>query len=164
MIAAQPPPPVYPWPIGAGPRYQPPAANPDVLDGRPVGGMRCTNGKRFSVHVELFAHRKVVVVPPGIGVARSGCSYPLRTNAPTGVVRVAAKGRYTLGDLFTVWGRRLDRSHLVSFRGRVSVFVGGKRRSGDPRRIVLTKHAQIVLELGGYVAPHPSYLFPKGDR
>jgi hypothetical protein len=163
MIAA-PPPPVYPWPIGAGPRYQPPAANPDVLDGRPVGGMRCTNGKRFSVHVELFAHRKVVVVPPGIGVARSGCSYPLRTNAPTGVVHVAAKGRYTLGDLFTVWGRRLDRSHLVSFRGRVSVFVGGKRRSGDPRRIVLTKHAQIVLELGGYVAPHPSYLFPKGDR
>jgi hypothetical protein len=163
MIAATPPPPVYPWPIGAGPRYQPPAANPDVLDGRPVGGMRCTNGRRFSVHVELFAHRKVVVVPPGIGISRSGCSYPLRTKAPTGVVHVAAKGRFTLGDLFMVWGRRLDRTHLVSFRGPVSVFVGGKRRSGDPRHIVLTKHAQIVLELGAYVAPHPTYLFPKGD-
>ena len=164
MIAGAPPPPVYPWPIGAGPRYQPPAANGSVLDGRPVGGMRCTNGARFSVHVELFAHRQVVVVPPGIGIARSGCSYPLRTNAPTGVVHVAATGRFTLGDLFGVWGRRLDRSHLVSFHGPVSVFVGGRRRSGDPRRIVLTKHAQIVLELGGYVAPHPNYLFSKGDR
>jgi len=164
VIAGPAPPPVYPWPIGAGPRYQPPAANPDVLDRRTVGGMRCRNGARFSVHVELFARRKVVVVPPGIGIARSGCSYPLRTKAPTGVVQVATNRRFTLGDLFTVWGRRLDRSHLVSFHGPVSVFVGGKRRSGDPRRIVLTKHAQIVLELGGYVAPHPSYLFPKGDR
>jgi hypothetical protein len=163
-VIAGAPPPVYPWPIGAGPRYQPPAANVAVLEGRPVGGMRCTNGRRFSVHVELFAHRKVVVVPPGIGVARSGCSYPLRTKAPTGVVHVVANRRFTLGDLFTVWGRRLDATHLVSFRGRVSVFVGGKRRTGDPRRIVLTKHAQIVLELGGYVAPHPGYLFPKGDR
>jgi hypothetical protein len=158
------PPPVYPWPIGPGPRYQPVAANPAVLDGGPVGGMRCANGTRFSVHVELFAHRKVIVVPPGIGVARSGCSYPLRTTTPTGVVDVLATGRFTLGDLFTVWGRRLDGSRLVSFRGRVSVFVGGRRRTGDPRRILLTRHAQIVLEVGGYVAPHPSFLFPKGDR
>jgi hypothetical protein len=44
----------------------------------------------------------------------------------------------------------------------VSVFVGGKPVAGDPRRIVMTRHAQIVLEIGGYVAPHPSYLFPKG--
>ena len=164
MIAAPPPPPVYPWPIGPGPRYQPPAVNRAVLDGKPVGGMRCANGKRFAVHIELFAHRKVIVVPPGIGIARSGCSYPLRTKAPTGVIDVLATRRFTLGDLFTVWGRRLDATQLVSFHGRVSVFVGGKRRSGDPRRIVLTRHAEIVLEVGGYVAPHPSYLFPKGDR
>ena len=162
MIAAPPPPPVYPWPIGAGLRYQPPAVNQVVLDGKPVGGMRCANGRRFAVHVELFAHRKVIVVPPGIGVARSGCSYPLRTKAPTGVVEVLVAGRFTLGDLFTVWGRRLDRTGLLSFHGRVSAFVGGRRVLGDPRRIVLTRHAQIVFEVGGYVAPHPTYLFPRG--
>lgn len=160
MIAS--PPPVYPWPIGSGPRYQPVAANQAVLDGKPVGRMRCANGRRFAVHIELFAHRRVIVVPPGIGLARSGCSYPLRTRTPTGVVEVLRRERFTLGDLFNVWGRRLEPSRLLSFPGRVSVFVGGKRRLGDPRLIVLREHAQIVLEVGGYLAPHPSYLFPRG--
>jgi hypothetical protein len=44
----------------------------------------------------------------------------------------------------------------------VRAFVNGQERRGDLRRIRLTPHAQIVLELGGYVAPHPTYLFPKG--
>jgi hypothetical protein len=160
MIAA--PPAVYPWPIGAGPSYHPAAANPAVLAGRPVGRLRCIGGARFSVHVELFARREVAIVPPGIGVARSGCGYPVRTTTPTGVVEVARTGRYTLGDLFRVWGRRLDDEALLSFRGRVSVFVAGLRRLGDPRSVVLTPHEQIVVEVGGYVTPHPSYLFPKG--
>jgi hypothetical protein len=156
------PPPVHPWPIGVGPRYQPSATNTRVLAGAPVGGLRCAKGRRFAVHVELFVHRRVVIVPPGIGVARSGCSYPLRTNAPTGVVEVLQSGTFTLGDLFRVWGRKLEPVRLLSFPGRVSVFVGGRRLTGDPSRLVLTRHAQIVLEVGGYVAPHPSYLFPRG--
>jgi hypothetical protein len=156
------PPPVHPWPIGAGPRYHPTAANQAVLNGSSVGKMKCANGRRFAVHIELFAARQVMIVPPGIGVARSGCTYPLRTNAPTGVVEVLAGSRYTLRDLFGVWGRRFDATHLLSFRSRVSLFVGGKRRTGDPRQLVLTKHSQIVIEVGGYVAPHPSYLFPRG--
>jgi hypothetical protein len=114
------------------------------------------------VHVELFARRRVVIVPPGIGLGPRGCTYPLRTTVPTGVVHVA-RHDLTLGDLFRVWGRRLTRSGLLSFRGHVSVFVGGRRLVGEPRAVRLTKHAQIVLEVGGYVAPHPSYLFPKGD-
>jgi hypothetical protein len=132
-----------------------------VLDGRPVGTMRCTNGRRFAVHLELFALRQVVIVPPGIGVARSGCSYPLRTTTPTGVVDVLSSRRFTLADLFRVWGRRLAATRLLSFEGPVSLFVDGKRRAGDPRRVVLTRHAEIVVEIGGFVAPHPSYLFPR---
>jgi hypothetical protein len=70
--------------------------------------------------------------------------------------------RSTLGDLFRVWGRRLSSDAMLSFRGRVSVFVGGRRWRGEPRRVPLTKHAQVVVEIGGYVAPHSTYLFPKG--
>jgi hypothetical protein len=153
---------VYPWPIGVGPRYQPSVVNKRVLAGAAVGRLRCSNGRRFAVHIELFARRRVVIVPPGIGIAHSGCSYPLRTKAPTGVVEVLQSGTFTLGDLFHVWGRRLEPARLLSFPGRVSVFVGGKRFRGDPRRLVLTRHAEIVLEVGGYVAPHPSFLFPRG--
>jgi hypothetical protein len=106
----------------------------------------------------------VVIVPPRIGVARSGCSYPLRTTTPTGVVDVARRGSWTLGDLFAVWGRRLSPSRLLSFTGRVSVYVGGRKRAGDPRLLRLAEHDQIVIQVGGYVAPHPSYLFPKEGR
>jgi hypothetical protein len=158
------PPSVHPWPIGAGPRYRPAAANASVRRGVPFGRFRCGAGRSFDVHVELFAHRQVVIVPPRIGIARSGCVYQLRTSTPTGVVAVSASGRWTLGDLFAVWGRRLSRRRLLSFPGSVSVFVGGKRWADDPRDVVLTRHGQIVVEVGGYVPPHPSFLFPKGRR
>jgi len=160
MIAA--PPAVYPWPIGVGPRYHPPAATAAVLAGVPIGRLRCVKGARFAVHVELFARREVAIIPPRVGIARSGCSYPLRTTTPTGVVDVARAGRWTLGDLFRVWGQRLGTTRLLSFSGPVSVFVDGHRRLGDPRSLVLTRHAEIVLEVGGYLTPHASYLFPKG--
>ena len=161
MIAGAPPP-VYPWPIGVGPRYHPSAANAAVAAGRPIGGLTCANGRRFAVHLELFANRQVIIVPPRIGIARSGCRYPLSTDTPTGVVDVLAARRFTLGDLFRIWGRRLSAKHLLSFRGRVSVYVNGRKRTGDPGTLPLHRHDEIVVEVGRYVAPHTSYLFPKG--
>jgi len=161
-VIASGPGPIYPWPIGPGPRYQPTAANVRVREGKPVDGFRCANGKRFAVHVELFANRRVIIVPRGIGVARNGRRYPLSTTAPTGVVQVLASHRYTLGDLFRVWGRVLSRNRLLSFHGPVAVFVGGHRFAGKPADVPLTKHAEIVVELGAYLAPHVNYLFPKG--
>jgi hypothetical protein len=169
------PPSVYPWPIGAGPRYHPAAAPPAVRAARPVGKHLCGPAStRFRVHLELFANRRVIVIPAGIGVAAPyrrdgadvvprGCVYSLHTTAPTGVVGVGTRGA-TVGDLFSVWGQRLGPHRLLAFtsRTRVRVFVGGVERSGDPRAIRLTRHAQIVLEVGGFVAPHPSYVFPKG--
>ena len=156
------PPPVYPWPIGVGPRYHPTAANAAVRAGKPVDGMTCANGRRFAVHLELFADRKVIIVPPRIGIARSGCRYPLATDTPTGIVDVLARGRFTLGDLFRIWGRRLSAKRLLSFPGRVSVYVNGRKRTGDPGTLPLRRHDEIVVEVGPYVAPHTSYLFPKG--
>jgi hypothetical protein len=158
MIAS--PPPVYPWPIGVGAAYHP-AVQP--RDGKSIGSLRCTTtGATFAVHVELFAKRRVVIVPPGIGTGPR-CAYPVQTTAPTGVVHVVRHG-LTLGDLFRVWGRRLSSSRLLSFHGTVSVFLDGRRWRGEPGAVPLTKHAQIVVETGGYVAPHPSYVFSKGDE
>jgi hypothetical protein len=161
VIAA--PPPVYPWPIGAGARYHPGALSAGVAAGAPVGRMRCgAAGRELVVHVELFAQRRVVVVPSGIGVSPKGCRYPLRTSAPTGVVHVDTGRPRRLRDLFAVWGRRLRRDALLSFRGPVAVYVNGRRFRGDPGAVRLTRHVQVVVEVGGYVAPHPHYLFPKG--
>ena len=143
--------PVHPWPIGVGPRYQ--------LPPRAVTGACPVHPVRFAAHIEVFARRRVVVLPQGIGVGphcRSGAS----TNTPTGVIRLTRA--MTLGELFRIWGRPLGVNRLLSFRGRTLAFVDGRRWHGNPRRIRLTRHAQVVVETGGFVAPHPSYLFPKG--
>jgi hypothetical protein len=78
------------------------------------------------------------------------------------VLEVEEGARLTLGDLFDLWGQPLSRTRLAGFSGRVSAFVGGRARAGDPRTIPLTRHTQIVLEVGGYVRPHSSFLFRRG--
>lgn len=124
-------------------------------------------------HIEVFARRRVVIVPAGIGVApplvreagfvrRGRCSYPIRTTEPTGVVELDGRLRPTVGELFALWGRPLTAGRLLSFSGCVHAYVGGKRWRGSPRGIPLRRHSQIVLEVGGYVPPHRSYLFGPG--
>ncbi len=144
-----------------------------------MGRLRCsraTGGPRYGVHLELYAARLVIPVPAGIGVAppqhRRGayvlggaCVYPLRTHEPTGVVVVdhrAASAVPTLGALFAIWGQPLSRGRLAGFRGPVRAYLGGVRWTGTPGAIPLTRHAEIVLEVGRAIPPHRTYLFPPG--
>ena len=110
------------------------------------------------VHLELFARRRVVIVPGGIGVRR-GCRYPVRTLEPTGVIDLDRPG-LVLGDFFDVWRTPLSRTRLLSFRGAVRAYVSGRRWRGDVTAIPLRDEGQIVVEVGGYVRPHSFYLFP----
>jgi len=171
------PPSVHPWPVGPGHRYTPPARPAAVAAGRPVGTLACrASGKSFEVHVELFVDRKVVIVPAGIGVAdpvaRSGgtvtprgCTYAASTHGPDGVVEVAHGSGLHVADLFRIWGQPLGTRRLLSFASAkpLRAYVGGKLVHGPAGAIPLTPHAEIVLELGGYVPPHPFFLFAGGD-
>jgi hypothetical protein len=161
-------------PVGRGPQFRLPATSPAVARRQPADGLRCTRvqSRAYGVHLELYGRGLVVPIPAGIGIAppvvhsgayvRSGaCWYQLRTYEPTGVVVVATQGR-TLGTLFDVWGQPLSADRLGRFTGRVSAFVRGRRWPGSPRAIPLTRHAEIVLETGRYVIPHPAYRFPPG--
>jgi hypothetical protein len=164
LLLAALPPWVIPWPVGPAPRYTPPARPAAVHAGAPVGELRCGgSAKTFRIHLEVFVNRKVVIVPRGIGVSDKGCRYPVSTDGPDGVVRVAAGLR--LGDVFRVWGQRLGPSQVGSFTSTTPLraYVGGKLVHGPVDEIRLTPHAQIVLELGGYVPPHPFFLFAGGD-
>jgi hypothetical protein len=152
---------LVPTPIGVGPRYHPP---PGIH--APCAAGSLTGAAR--VHVELFASRRVVIVPAAIGLrgARVGlgrvtsarCRAQLWTTDPSGVVSFA--GRARLGDLFTVWGEPLGRTRLASFHGAVSLFRNGIRTRGDPRLLALRDGDELVLEIGGFVPPHGSYRFP----
>jgi hypothetical protein len=171
--------PPIPTPIGTGIRYHPGPSGPEVEAARPIVGMTCSRRvrPRFGVHLELFAKRLVVLVPAGIGVApprrirgpyvvAGRCSYAARTREPTGVFEIERGRSLRLGQLFSLWGQALSPVRLAGFRvagrERVLAFVGGRRWRGDPRTIPLRRHAQIVLEIGGYVPPHATYRFRKG--
>ncbi len=145
--------------------------------GAPVAGLRCTaaSGPWADAHVEVFARGRVLILTPGIGVARprravgaavrgGRCSYPVRTTDPTGVVRYRPGRGLGLGDLFAVWGQPLSRHRVCGFRSRaaVRVYVGGRRVHGAPGAVLLRRHAEIVVEIGRYVPPHRFYVFAGG--
>ena len=169
--------PPAPPPVSREPGFVLPAAPADVVRGRTIAGMRCVRrrGAVDAVHVEIFVHRRVLLLPAGIGLRpplrRAGlarlaggkCAYPLHTLDPTGTVLVDSTRQRVLGDLFAVWGQRLAPRRLLSFAGRVHAFRNGHEWRGDPRSLPLGRHDSIVLEIGGYVPPHARYLFPVGQ-
>jgi hypothetical protein len=115
------------------------------------------------VHLEVFVDRKVVIIPANIGVSDKGCRYPVSTDGPDGILRVSPGLR--LADVFSVWGFQLQADRIGWFTSKTPLraYVAGKLVHGPAGRIPLTPHAQIVLELGGYVPPHPYFLFAGGD-
>jgi hypothetical protein len=158
-------------PIGRGPRFHPPPTGPVS------GACQRRLGARYGVHVEVFGADRVVIVPAGIGlkppihftagrVSSAACYGSVVTLDPTGLVLVRPGSRLSVSDLFRAWGEPLSAQRLASFAApsgrQVAAFVDGRRWVGPPGRAALTKHAEIVLEVGPHVPPHASYTFPPG--
>ncbi|WP_028068105.1 hypothetical protein [Solirubrobacter soli] len=154
---------VLPTAIGKGPEFVPAARTVGACEPGEIQGAH-------RAHLELFGRRRAVVIPAGIGlgaplrrehhrIVDAACRAGARTLEPTGVIDFD-RTDLTLGDLFATWGEPLTRTRMADFRGRVSAFVGGRRVKGDPARIPLRDGAQIVLQVGGYVPPHRTFLFP----
>lgn len=132
---------------------------------------------RDGVHVEVFADDRVVLLGAGISarppftslsgrIVGARCYGALVTLDPTGLVRVRRGARLTVADLFRAWGQPLSPRRLAAFSappgGQVTVYVDGRRWGGAPGAVPLTRHAEIVLEVGPHVPPHSSYTFPTG--
>lgn len=126
-------------------------------------------------HLDLYLDGKHVAIPAGVGIGSdAGGPFfsPLHTHDRTGVLHVesSAVRPYTLGEFFGVWGVRLTATCIGSYcagGGRsVSAFVNGVRFSGDPARIPLRRHEEIVLAFGTAAALPTripsSYSFPAG--
>jgi hypothetical protein len=158
-------------PIGVGPRFHPP------VTGQVSGSCQPALGPRDGVHVEVFAADRVLLLPAGIGtrpprasldglITAARCYGALVTLDPTGVALLRPGAKLTLGALFSSWGEPLSRTRLASFaaaaRTEVTVFIDGKPWQGAPAAVPLTRHAEIVLEVGPRVTPHSSYAFPPG--
>jgi hypothetical protein len=153
------------------------AAARGMAQGATVDGIQCQSSEQVAYHIHahlaIFASGAQRTVPAGIGipqpVAQNGfvdsgkCFYWLHTHDTTGVIHIESPSHrsYTLGQFFDLWGQPLSSSRVGSASGTVTVFVNGKRFSGDPRSIVLTPHKLIQLDVGQVVPPKP-YTFAQG--
>lgn len=146
--------------------------------GATVDGIQCSTSEQTAYHVHahlaIFSNGTAVRVPAGIGIpgpqqVQNGfvlggkCLYWLHTHDATGIVHIESPVTrvYTLGDFFDIWGRSLSSTQAGTAKGTVTVFVNGKRFTGDPRSIKLDPQAVIQLDVGTVVPPKP-YTFPSG--
>jgi hypothetical protein len=128
-------------------------------NGQTISGISCDaqEGQRIHIHQHLtiLDRGKPVVVPQYIGIPNGkNCIYWVHTHTPDGIIHIEAPQdrTFTLGDFFAVWGQPLNRTQVATAtaaKGQsLKVWVDGKPYAGDPRKIALAPHADIVIEVG----------------
>jgi hypothetical protein len=131
-------------------------------------------------HLDVFVDGQRILVPSAIGIdiAAKGiqdklssdgtaheyyvpvgcdtpCLSPLHTHDPTGIIhtesKVAGQEPYTLGQLFTEWGVRLDADCVGEFcraNTPIAVYLNGAQQTGNPAEIKMLSHMEIVIVIG----------------
>ena len=128
-------------------------------DGAPVDGIKCEQmeGTAFHIHQHLLIlnRGKPVLVPSDVGRPLfTPCFYWLHTHTPDGIIHVEAPmvASFTLGQFFDIWGQPLSRTNVAGAEpppgGAVRVWIDDQPYTGDPRKIELTAHEEITIEVG----------------
>ena len=126
---------------------------------QPIAGIACDamEGQRLHIHQHLVIldHGKPVPIPANVGqVPAKGCLYWVHTHTPDGIIHIEAPldRKFTLGNFFAIWGQPLSKTRVataVASKGTtVTVWVNGKKFVGDPNKIDLDAHADIVIQVG----------------
>ena len=130
-----------------------------TVPAQPIAGVSCDamEGNRVHIHQHLtiLDRGKPVAIPADVGrPAQRDCLYWVHTHTPDGIIHIEApqERAFTLGDFFQIWGQPLSRTQAASAKAprgsALRVWVDGKRYTGDPRKIVLARHADIAIESG----------------
>jgi len=138
----------------------------DPPGGATVDGIRCEQMEsgvfHIHQHLAIYDHGKPVPIPDNVGRPLfAQCLYWLHTHTTDGIIHIESPvtRTYRLGEFFDIWGEPLNATHVGPVKlskGQLRAYVGGRRYNGDPRKIELTLHADIVLEAGPpYPKPTP---------
>ena len=139
--------------------------------GQQVDSISCgpVEQKVSHVHAHLFILKDGVAQPvsalvgiPGTS-SRTNCFYWLHTHDRSGIIHIEAPDEnvHTLGEFFDIWGMPLRRDQVARIpagNDALAIFVDGTRYTGDPTQIPLTRHTQVVIEVGKEVPP-PDFAF-----
>ena len=163
-------PPLAPVPINLddnhpiGIKYWPDRDPTTGLHGETVDGYQCFPGNdpphtyHVHTHLSIFLDKVALRIPEDIGIVKltptSKCVYSLHTHDHSGKLHVEgpAPAFFTLGDFFMIWGQPLSKTQASTAKAdkgtSLKIWVNGKPYTGDPRKIQMTPHADIVIEAG----------------
>jgi hypothetical protein len=106
-------------------------------------------------HLDISVHGQTVPVPAEIGIGPNGAFISeLHTHDKSGIIHVEAPEvkDFTLGQFMDVWGVKFDQTHLGAYTAdstnKLAVYANGKLVNGDPRKLKLTEHEEIVIVYG----------------
>ena len=110
--------------------------------------------EHYHPHLRVIVEGQDVPVPPNLGVEpASGAMSAVHTHEGDGTIHVEASTvgqRFTLGQLFTLWGVDLTPAKVGESKaagGDVRVTSNGVRVQGDPNDLRLEPEQEIVVEL-----------------
>jgi hypothetical protein len=124
-------------------------------------------------HIDIYIGGHHLIVPQGIGFGPNASFLSaIHTHDTSGIIHVESPTvrTYTLGEFFDVWGVLFTKQCLGEYctnaQRTLKVFVNGTPVAGDPSRLVLESHQEIVVTYdmpAEMPKPIPSsYTFPSG--
>ena len=145
---------------------------PGGVNGQPVANIKCDSGEQFGVH--YHAHLTIMYrgepasIPGSTGIlSAKKCFYWMHTHTTSGIIHIeapkdSASRQFTVGDFFQVWNQPLSTKQVATFTvgkgDELEMWVDGKPYTGDPRKIVLKSHTQVVIEIGPpFIDPPPTF-------
>jgi hypothetical protein len=143
--------------------------NATPLSGQPVANIRCDSSEQLAVHyhahIDVIYKGQPAAIPAQIGI-NSTCFYWMHTHQTSGIVHIeapkdSASRGFTLGDFFAVWHQPLNSKQVATFKlgkgDQVKVWVDGKPYTGDPSKVVMKSHTQVVVEIGPEFGDPPAF-------
>jgi hypothetical protein len=144
------------------------ASGSTAATGQTVDGIQCSASEQVAYHIHthlaVYVNGTLRPIPAGVGIvspvaqqtpdgpfdSATRCYYWLHVHAQDGIIHVESpSGRtYTLGQFFAIWRQPLSTHTVGQATGELTVFVNGRRYSGDPAGITLRSQEEIQIDVG----------------
>ena len=146
---------------------------PSGGQGQPIDGVSCATSDTLHIHshLSIFRNGVQIALPSHIGVVPN-CDYDIHTHDRSGVVHVESPqvgARFTLGQLFSVWGMLLSNTDVAGLADPATPVVAyiydnfgaapaaPVRYEGDLGAIELGPQREITLQIGTDLTELPTY-------
>jgi hypothetical protein len=125
--------------------------------------------EHYHAHITLILDGKNTIIPTDLGLDRSNQVYsPIHTHDERGVIHIEADRkdfRATIGNVFDVWGVRLNDQCVGGFCGGVKIYVNGNLEPRG-RDYALQSHDAVTIVAGTPPAgfqPDATYAFQPNE-